>query len=130
MRISWQVFASPCVCLDKLIRNRWGMRLMQDGATSYTEHTTLKLIESNLPWPDLNWDVIDTVVKTGPFNVRQLQPFVMDGWKAIAQHTCLRNFDAQLSPGRHPSKWRSCQVSSQMDFVVRIEFRNFMNVLM
>ena len=62
----------------------------------------------------------------GPFNLKQLQQFVMDGWKAIAQHTCLRNFDAQLSPGRqpghHPSKWRSCQVSSPMDFVVRIEF--------
>ena len=51
-----------CVCLDKLIRNRRGMRLMQDGATSHTAYTTLqtfcKLKESNLPWPsklpDLN----------------------------------------------------------------------------
>ena len=41
MRIAWYVFAGPCVCLDKPFRNHRGMRLVQDGATLHTAHTTL-----------------------------------------------------------------------------------------
>ena len=99
--------------------------------------------KSNLPWPSKSLDLNQMGIfgmsligwlGDGPFQCKTITAILMDRWKAIAQHTCLRNFDAQLSPGRqpghHPSKWRSCQVSSPMNFVVRIEFRNFMNVLM
>ena len=41
MRISWQVFASPYVCLDKPFRNRRLMDLMQDVVTFHTAHMTL-----------------------------------------------------------------------------------------
>ena len=36
-----------CVCLDKLIRNRRGMRLMQDGATSHAVYTTLNVLQAH-----------------------------------------------------------------------------------
>ena len=62
MRIAWQVFAGPYVCLDKPLRNRRGMDLMQDVVTSHNAHTTLSLLQAHrvniLPWPsklpDLN----------------------------------------------------------------------------
>ena len=44
MRIAWQVFAGPYVCLDKPFRNR--MDLMQDVGTSHTAHTTLSLLQA------------------------------------------------------------------------------------
>ena len=69
MRIPWQVFASPCLYLGKLIKNRRGMQLMHDGATSYTEHMTLNVLQAHrvkfaLARPYSNehiWDVIDRV---------------------------------------------------------------------
>ena len=102
MRISWYVFASPCVCLYKPFRNHRGMCLVQDGAISHTAHTTLNLLQAHrvkvLPWPskppDLNpgehiWDDIDRMVrKRGPVNVRQYYSILQ--WNAIAQRTCLR----------------------------------------
>ena len=36
MRIEWQVFAGPYVCLDKPFRNRRGMDLVQDVVTYHT----------------------------------------------------------------------------------------------
>ena len=47
MRITWKVFADPCVCLDKPFRNDRVMRLMQDGASSYTAYTPLKLLQAH-----------------------------------------------------------------------------------
>ena len=43
MRIAWQVFAGPYVCLGKPFRNRRGMDQIQDVVTSHTAHTTLSL---------------------------------------------------------------------------------------
>ena len=37
-----------CVCLDTLIRNRRGMRLMQDGATSHTAYTILNVLQAHI----------------------------------------------------------------------------------
>ena len=64
------MFAGPCVCLDKPLRKR----LMQDGATSHTTHTTLNLLQAHRvnvlsrPYksPDTSpiehiWDVIGRV---------------------------------------------------------------------
>ena len=36
-----------CVCLDKLIRNRRGMRLRHDGATSHTAYTILNVLQAH-----------------------------------------------------------------------------------
>ena len=41
----------------------------------------------------------------------------------------VRGFDAQSLTGSHPNEWRSYQVLGPMMFVVIIEFRNFINVL-
>ena len=138
MRIEWPVFASPCVCLDKRIRNRMGMHLMQDGATSYTAYTTLNVLQAHIKFasPDLNQMSLFGMsliglLGDGPFQFKTLTA-ICNGWieSNCMQQTCLRNFDAQLLPGRHQSKWRSYQISRPMDFVVRFEFRNFINILM
>ena len=47
MRIAWQAFVGPYVCLVKPFRNRRGMDLMQDVVTSHTAHTILSLVQAH-----------------------------------------------------------------------------------
>ena len=71
------------------------------------------------------WDVIGRMVRiiTAICNGRMERTCTVH----MSEVCC---FDAISLPGRHSSEWRPCQVVSQMIFVVMIEFRNFINVLL
>ena len=103
MRIAWQVFAGPYVCLEKRFRNRRGIDLIQDVLTSHTAHTTLSLLQARSVSVCLGhqnrltlihliiiWDVVGRVVRrwclANEDNLHvHVQYFVMDGWEGISQ---------------------------------------------
>ena len=92
------------VCIPHL-QNNGMMRLIHDGAPSHTARATRALLHTNrinaLSWPplspDLNpieniWDVIGQWVRSHvPLNIRDLERFVVEEWKGVAQLT-LRNY--------------------------------------
>ena len=108
------------------------MRLMQDDKTSHTAYTThlqghrVNVLQAHrvnvLPWPSKKpyfnpvahiLDVIGRVIRRRALQYKTIRETLR--W--IAQRKCLSyTCVAQSLASRHPSGWRSYQVSSHMIF--------------